>query len=103
MFELLQDFETGDADDDVSQRQLLDKYQRFYRNCRLHYQCRISQRLILILKLITSAIDVGCREVASHTATFRQMLSHADLYSVTSTCKDVKNTDFHNLIVFVFF
>jgi len=103
MFQLLQACETGDAYDDVSQRHLLDKYQSFYGICCLHYQCTISERLIIILKLITFAIDGGCRQFSSHIATFTQMLSLTDLRRVTSTCTDVKNTACHNLIVFVFF
>jgi hypothetical protein len=94
MFQLLQACETGDAHDDMSQHHLVDKYQSFYRTCCLHYQCRISQRLILILKRITFAIDGGCRQFPSHITTFKSILSHADLCRVT----DVKNTAFHTLI-----
>jgi hypothetical protein len=56
MFQALQVCETGDTHD-VLGRHLVDKYQSFYRNCCLHYQCRISQRLILILKQIIFATD----------------------------------------------
>jgi hypothetical protein len=52
MFQVLQAFETGDTHDDVSHCHLVDKYQSFYRNYCLHCQCRISQTLILILKMI---------------------------------------------------
>jgi hypothetical protein len=57
MFQVLQACETGEGHEDVTQCNLLDKYQSFYATQCLHYQRRTFQRLTLILKLITLAIE----------------------------------------------
>ena len=103
MFQVLQDCDNGDAHDDVSQRHLVDKYQSFYETCFLHYQCRISQSLILISKLITAATDSWWLQTVFFTfCHFQRDAQSRTIAQVTSTCTDVKLPAFHTFRLYSF-